>query len=73
MQDVAYPPQIMKELGVTYRPDAGFMRRLQAVLCDEVEPILLLRRKHLPFSRTKTLSIERCDGSRVEIEAPPFL
>ena len=73
LQDVAYPPQIMKELGVTYPPDAGFMRRLQAVLCDEVEPILLLRRKHLPFSRTKRLSIERCDGTSVEIEAPPFL
>lgn len=73
LQDVAYPPQIMKELGVTYPPDAGFMRRLQAVLCDEVEPILLLRRKHLPFSRTRKLSIERCDGSRVEINAPPFL
>jgi hypothetical protein len=73
LQDVAYPPQIMKELGVTYPPDAGFMRRLQAVLCDEIEPILLLRRKHLPFARTTKLSIERCDGSRVEINAPPFL
>ena len=73
LQDVAYPPQIMKELGVTYPPDAGFMRRLQAVLCDEIDPILLLRRKHLPFARTQMLRIERCDGSVVEIKAPPFL
>ena len=73
LQDVAYPPQIMKELGVTHPPDAGFMRRLQAVLCDEIDPILLLRRKHLPFARTTMLRIERCDGSVAEIKVPPFL
>ena len=73
LQAIAYPPQIMKELGVTYPPDAGFMRRLQRALCDEVDPILLLRRKHLPFARNDQMTIERCDGSVVQMDAPPFL
>ena len=58
---------------MTYPPDAGFMRRLQRALCDEVDPILLLRRKHLPFARNDQMTIERCDGSVVQMDAPPFL
>ena len=73
LQDVAYPPQIMKELGVTYPPDAGFIRRLHQAMCAELEPILILRPKDLPFVPNTKVSIERCDGSRVETAAPPFL
>ena len=73
LQDVAYPPQIMKELGVTYPPDSGFIRRLHKALCPELEPILILKPKGLPFARSAKVMIERCDGSRVETTAPPFL
>jgi hypothetical protein len=74
LRDFAYPLQFMRELGVTYPPDGNFIRRLHQQLCHaEIEPILILRRKHLPFARTKRLRIIRCDGSELETGMPPFL
>jgi hypothetical protein len=74
LRDFAYPPQFMRELGVTYPPDGSFIRRLHNQLClAGMEPVLILRAKHLPFARTKLLRIIRCDGSENQASMPPFL